>query len=311
MLRRILSVHQWADTDRYRRSTMAIAAGESLTTMSYKQTLCVRKPFLSTAPRCRAAFTLIELLVVIAIIAILAAILFPVFAQARDKARQTACLSNAKHIGTAVMMYVQDSDEMFPSVHFSKYLVLIQPYAKNEELWKCPNESGRYRMEAAAQVYNPSVARDIDISWGANGAVFGGWNDTATKPLSRLQEPAETVMLAETLVRNPAPTTGNVSESAFDACQDVRHVWWHRQYNGNVGGTFPYGAAGGGRLAARHARGNNFLWGDGHAKWVREPVRECRAWSPTFPAGQKRISDSYTNIGCRPDGETVNWCFNN
>ncbi len=65
-------------------------------------------------PRSRAGFTLIELLVVIAIIAVLAAILFPVFAQAREKARQTACLSNLKQMGTAVMMYSLDYDETLP-----------------------------------------------------------------------------------------------------------------------------------------------------------------------------------------------------
>ena len=65
--------------------------------------------------RPKAAFTLIELLVVIAIIAVLAAILFPVFAQARDKARQAACLSNLKQVGTALAMYQQDYDERMPS----------------------------------------------------------------------------------------------------------------------------------------------------------------------------------------------------
>jgi prepilin-type N-terminal cleavage/methylation domain-containing protein len=109
----------------------------------------------------RSAFTLIELLVVIAIIAILAAILFPVFAQAREKARQASCLSNEKQIGMGLMMYVQDYDETYPPayqyknnnwvagtnggasggyLHFSLWL---HPYVKNEQVYVCSSDKTR------------------------------------------------------------------------------------------------------------------------------------------------------------------------
>src|SRR5579862_1239618 len=109
---------------------------------------------MSTSKR---AFTLIELLVVIAIIAILAAILFPVFAQAREKARAISCLSNTKQLGLAVMMYVQDYDETYPLTAFwndvggtpgfaaNFYLWssqrCTQPYIKNTDIYKCPDDS--------------------------------------------------------------------------------------------------------------------------------------------------------------------------
>src|ERR1700753_1197036 len=93
----------------------------------------------------RQGFTLIELLVVIAIIAILAAILFPVFAKAREKARQTACLSNEKQLGTAVMMYCQDFDEHLPSVwdandHLT-WADEIYPYVKSLGAFVCPSNT--------------------------------------------------------------------------------------------------------------------------------------------------------------------------
>src|SRR5260370_13039338 len=105
----------------------------------------------------RRAFTLIELLVVIAIIAILAAILFPVFAQAREKARSISCLSNTKQIGTALMMYVQDYDEFYPINLYVGYegsgapcmmtaFQEINPYQKNAQVFICPSDAHKLNL---------------------------------------------------------------------------------------------------------------------------------------------------------------------
>jgi len=107
----------------------------------------------------RAGFTLIELLVVIAVIAILAAILYPVFSIAREKARQTGCMSNLKQIGTGVQMYLQDFDGTYPTnpypggranpmgdpLDYAPYYVKLNPYVKNYQLFVCPSRgNGKY-----------------------------------------------------------------------------------------------------------------------------------------------------------------------
>ena len=117
----------------------------------------------------RRGFTLIELLVVIAIIAILAAILFPVFARAREKARQASCLSNVKQIGLAFMQYKQDYDEMWPAMYWTAATGWepaisgwwggeIGPYMKNTQIFSCPSK----KDSVCSYIYNSYLDRRAD-----------------------------------------------------------------------------------------------------------------------------------------------------
>ncbi|MBC8101504.1 MAG: prepilin-type N-terminal cleavage/methylation domain-containing protein [Cytophagales bacterium] len=176
--------------------------------------------------RNRGGFTLIELLVVIAIIAILAAILFPVFAQAREKARQTACASNMRQFGQAFSMYAQDADETFPDLNIpapvgSGWLVVIQPYVENlkniNERGKditTPNaEDGRAQMskcpahfpDARAAFNGTGVPRASSggaslsyamADWAAGGSARGVPEDGG-RAVSEFATPTATILLAE------------------------------------------------------------------------------------------------------------------
>jgi prepilin-type N-terminal cleavage/methylation domain-containing protein/prepilin-type processing-associated H-X9-DG protein len=130
----------------------------------------------------RNGFTLVELLVVIAIIAILAAILFPVFAQAREKGRQTSCLSNVRQLATALMLYVQDHDEVFPPVlgvaptdtlvYQASWMSRLQPYTRNLGLFFCP--SSEYRNDdwrtKGDILFNYSLAPSFRVTAGGQDA---------------------------------------------------------------------------------------------------------------------------------------------
>jgi prepilin-type N-terminal cleavage/methylation domain-containing protein/prepilin-type processing-associated H-X9-DG protein len=178
--------------------------------------------------RRHAGFTLIELLVVIAIIAILAAILFPVFARAREKARQTSCLSNTKQIGIAVDMYTSDYDENFPmSIYAPKvgaapvppvvtFYHALMPYMKNAQILQCPSEIDRIRMSELQALIPLAMATGItSVGYNGNYAVF---EDGPSNPLTgandavvsqgRLQYPAETIVMADGEIEG-APTLFN------------------------------------------------------------------------------------------------------
>src|SRR6056297_2865025 len=155
----------------------------------------------------RAGFTLIELLVVIAIIAILAAILFPVFARAREEARQARCLSNVKQIGLGMIMYMQDYDETFmltstnhlqnmidAGEHQSVWYRAIMPYVKNEQIYVCPSDANTNTAKwnssgdpwdestsAAGQWYFP-------LSYGTNHFLNG-------RAMAQVDYPAQTGMV--------------------------------------------------------------------------------------------------------------------
>ncbi len=215
----------------------------------------------------RAGFTLIELLVVIAIIAILAAILFPVFAKARDKARQTACLSNLKQIGTAMMMYTQDWDEMYPvsktyqgfGTDWALNVVnsLGSSYTKNWDVFKCPSET--------PQVFGWGTAAGRLSGYFYNGVLFQNYGFDAADPFA-----AKTNSVSTAAVQSPASIImARDAGLNYDLCIMVPTssdgvTWACPGQTGIPGGAGTVATAG-----APHSDGCNYLFADGHSKWMK------------------------------------------
>jgi prepilin-type N-terminal cleavage/methylation domain-containing protein len=246
----------------------------------------------------RKGFTLIELLVVIAIIAILAAILFPVFAKVREKARAISCLSNMKQFGLAFTQYSQDNDEKDPNgVNYSYpggngWAGQLYPYVKSAKVYFCPDDTGTQSATFSSYAYNSN-----------NTAPTGATVDSYS--IAKYVSPAKTVLLFEVQGNSFGPGTVDVSKEVLDTSGTGGYspagwgaggpysVWsltGAGAYNSPVtlmattgymrntslsDQTRFFGATG------RHTDGSNFLMADDHAKWLRGNAVSAGTSNPT------------------------------
>jgi prepilin-type N-terminal cleavage/methylation domain-containing protein/prepilin-type processing-associated H-X9-DG protein len=228
----------------------------------------------------RSAFTLIELLVVIAIIAILAAILFPVFARARENARRTSCMSNLKQINLGWMQYIQDYDEQMPeyargSVASNPGGVFesLQPYLKSVQIFQCPSESTGPK--------DPGVSGYTDYALNLWVGYGGAYNSAGS--LAVVDSPSLVV-------------------NFMDYSTSTGRTWFTGEYGHNCVSSGQECTPGLATLATsfglRHLDGINYAFVDGHVKWfksqqVGSTVRAASVYNAVTPRATSKESATF------------------
>jgi len=228
----------------------------------------------------KLAFTLVELLVVIAIIAILAAILFPAFARARENARRSSCLSNTKQLGLGIMQYVQDYDTLYPIGNTTQttsatsytngrgYAAAIFPYVKSNQIFVCPSDTGTTATPTSTISYGFNSNMAIYADKSASGPSVPAVTNEA-----KLVAPVKTVILFEVTGIGGTTAAFIPSQSESQSCAGAGYnppqpgnCNYDTGYLGNVNSS---PAPRFQNQVGRHLEGANYTFADGHAKWLR------------------------------------------
>ncbi len=220
----------------------------------------------------KKGFTLIELLVVIAIIALLAAILFPVFARARENARKSSCSNNLKQIMTGVIQYTQDYDEMYPpawdkpdGTNNTMWYQLVQPYVKSTQIFQCPSDSNTSAMSFASATTAPGFVPRFHFSYSRNWDTMDN-NENLGVNIADIPNVAGLVFVTDGGIRIQTAGVADMNQPKKDGClflaSSTGATVKNAAKNSNVTGTD--GNWGG--PAPRHLDASNVAFCDGHVK---------------------------------------------